>query len=110
MTETKTPGEFFEKALLNRFKPEKANGIDIIVQVDISGPNGGNWTVTVKDQKIDSKKGIHQSPTLSVEIAEKDFLDIINSRLSGEKAFFTGKIRFKGNIALALKLRDVGFL
>jgi putative sterol carrier protein len=30
--------------------------------------------------------------------------------MSGEKAFMTGKLQFKGNIALALKLREVGFL
>ena len=108
--ETKTPKEFFEKTLPNRFKPEKVKGIDIIVQVGISGPNGGDWTVAIKDQKIDAKEGTHESPTLTVGMAEADFMDIINSRLSGEKAFFTGKIKFKGNASLALKLRDIGFL
>ena len=39
-----------------------------------------------------------------------DFLDLVNDKLSAEKAFFTGKIQFKGNIAVALKLRDAGFL
>jgi putative sterol carrier protein len=43
-------------------------------------------------------------------MTERDFLDIVNSKLSGEKAFFTGKIKFKGNITLALKLKEVGFL
>jgi len=110
MMETKTPKEFFEKTLPKRFKPEKAKGIDIIVQVSISGPNGGDWAVTIREQKIDAKEGTRESPTLTVGIAETDFMDIINSRLSAEKAFFTGKIKFKGNISLALKLRDMGFL
>jgi putative sterol carrier protein len=43
-------------------------------------------------------------------MAETDYMDMVNSRLSGEKAFLTGKLHFKGNIALALRLREAGFL
>ena len=37
MMETKTPKEFFEKALPARFKPEKAAGIDVIAQLNVTG-------------------------------------------------------------------------
>jgi hypothetical protein len=47
VTEAKTPKEFFEKILPMRFKPEKAAGVDVTVQVNIAGPNGGDWTVTI---------------------------------------------------------------
>ena len=110
MTEAKTPKEFFEKVLPSRFKPDKAADIDVTVQVKITGPNGGNWAVTIKNQKLEVKEGTHPSPTLSLEMAETDYIDLINGKMSGEKAFFTGKLRFKGNIALALKLRETGFL
>jgi len=110
MNEAETPREFLEEILPNRFNPDKAKGVDVIVQVNISGPNGGNWTVAIKDQKIEAKEGTHESPTLTIAMTERDFLDIVNSKLSGEKAFFTGKIKFKGNITLALKLKEVGFL
>jgi putative sterol carrier protein len=43
-------------------------------------------------------------------MAEADYIDLINGKMSGEKAFFTGKLRFKGDIGLALKLRETGFL
>ena len=110
MTEAKTPRDFFEKVLPSRFKPDKAADIDVTVQVKITGSNGGNWAVTIKNQKLDVKEGTHPSPTLSLEIAETDYIDLINGKISGEKAFLTGKLRFKGNIALALKLRETGFL
>jgi putative sterol carrier protein len=110
VTEAKTPKEFFEKVLPSRFKPDKAADIDVTVQVKITGPNGGNWAVTIKNQKLEVKEGTHPSPTLSLEMAETDYIDLINGKMSGEKAFFTGKLRFKGNIALALKLRETGFL
>ena len=108
--EVKTPREFFKKALPARFKPEKTKGIDVTAQVNIGGSNGGEWTVTIRDQKMEVREGTHQSPTLVIGMAEADFTDLVNGKLSTEKAFFTGKIKFKGNITVALKLRDAGFL
>ena len=110
MTEAKTPKEFFEKALPARFKPEKAAGIDVTVQVNITGPNGGDWVVTIKNQQLEVKEGTDPSPALAVKMAEADYLDLVNGRMSGEKAFFTGKLKVQGNISLALKLRETGFL
>jgi len=110
VTEAKTPKEFFEEVLPRRFKPDKALGIDVTVQVNITGPNGGDWVVTIKNQKLEVKEGTHPSPTLELNMAETDYMDLINGKMSGEKAFLTGKLRFKGNIALALKLRETGFL
>jgi len=110
VTDTKTPKEFFEKVLPIRFKPEKAAGIDVTVQVNITGPKGGDWVVTIKNQKLEVKEGTHPSPTLELKMAEADYMNLINGKMSGEKAFMTGKVKFKGNIGLALRLRETGFL
>ncbi len=108
--EAKTPREFFEKLLPSRFNSDKAKGVDVIVQINITGPNGGEWAVTIRDQKLEVREGIHPSPTLVLSMAETDYMDMVNGRLSGEKAFLTGKLKFKGNIALALRLKEIGFL
>jgi putative sterol carrier protein len=110
MMEAKTPKEFFEKILPSRFNPSKAQGVDVTVQVNITGPNGGAWTVTIKDQKLKAQEGTHPSPTIAISMAEAEYMDIVNGKMSAEKAFLTGKIQFKGNIALALKLKEMGFL
>ena len=108
--EAKTPKEFFEKVLPTRFNPNESKGVDVTVQINITGPNGGEWTVTIKDQKIEVKEGTHSSPTLMINMAETDYMDVVNGRMSGEKAFLNGRLRVKGNLALALKLREAGFL
>ena len=107
--ESKTPKEFFEKTLPARFKADKAAGIDVVAQLNITGADGGDWVVTIREQKLQVKAGTIASPTLKLKMAEKDFMDIVNGKLSTEKAFFTGKINFEGNLNLALKLRDAGF-
>jgi putative sterol carrier protein len=110
MPESKTPKEFFEKDLSARFKPEKAKGVDVTAQVSISGSNGGDWTITIKNQQLQVVPGIHDTPVLVLKASETDFMDIINGKLSAERAFFSGRINFKGNITVALKLRDAGLL
>lgn len=110
LMEAKTPKEFFEKVLPNRFNPNKTKGVDVTVQIDIAGPSGGEWTVTIKDQKLEVKEGTHPSPTLVINMAAKDYMDVVNGKMSGEKAFLTGKLRLKGNLVLAMKLREAGFL
>ena len=110
MMEAKTPNEFFEKALSARFKPDKAAGIDVIAQLNLIGSDGGDWVVIIKDQKLQVTKGTQPSPALTLKITVNDFMNIVNGKLSAEKAFFTGKIHFKGNLSLALKLKDAGFL
>jgi putative sterol carrier protein len=108
--QAQTPQEFFNTILPQRFKPEKAAGINVVAQVNISGPEGSSWTVTIRDQKMTVKEGVDPNPELTLKMNPTDFLDLVNQKLSAEKAFFTGKIQFKGNIAVALKLKDAGFL
>ena len=108
--EVKSPREFFDNALPARFKPEKAKDIDVVTQINITGPDGGNWTVTIKDQKLQVIEGVATSPSLTLKMNENDFMDLVNERLSAEKAFFTGRIQFRGNIATALELKEAGFL
>jgi len=109
VNETRTPKEFFEM-LPSKFKPDKAAGIDVIVQISINGSNGGDWIVTIENQKLRAKEGIHPSSMLELKMEESDFMDLINGKISSEKAFMTGKIKFKGNIGLALRLKQTGFL
>jgi putative sterol carrier protein len=71
---------------------------------------GGSWVIKIKDQKISLEEGTEPLATLTLQASDSDFMDIVNHNLSPEKAFFTGKIKFKGNLSVALKLKDVGIL
>ncbi len=108
--ESKTPQEFFETALPARFNPEKAKGINITVQINLTGNNPTNWAITLKDQKIQAVQGTIAEPTMTLKTSENDFLDLVNGKISAEKAFFSGKVNFKGDITTALKLKESGFL
>jgi putative sterol carrier protein len=106
----KTPREFFEKTLPEKFDAAKAGNLDAVIQMNLTGPNGGDWTIAVKDQKMVIKEGNEQSPGISVKMADTDFVDLINGKLNAVSAFMSGKIQFKGSMSLGLKLIDMGIL
>ena len=108
--EANTTQEFFKEILPKRFKPEKAKGVNVTVQVTIINGEQENWITSIKDQIMKVDEGIYPEPELTLKMSKKDFLDLVNGKISAEKAFFSGKINFKGNITLALKLREAGFL
>jgi putative sterol carrier protein len=39
-----------------------------------------------------------------------DYVSMANGKLSGERAFMMGKLKFKGSLAMALKLKGLGIL
>jgi putative sterol carrier protein len=110
MMETKTPKQFLEEILPNKFKPEKAADFDVTAQLNLTGPNGGCWILTLKNQKLKVTEGTHPSPTLTLTVADSDFMDLVNGKLKTTQAFFGGKIHLSGNLILALKLKDAGLL
>jgi len=110
MMEAKTPKQFLEEILPSKFKPEKAANFDVVAQLNLTGPNGGNWVIVLKNHTLSVTKGSHPSPLLTITIAEADFMDLVNGKLKATEAFLNGKIRFNGNFSLALKLRDAGIL
>ncbi len=108
--EAQTPKEFIETSAPKRFKPEKAVNVDIVAQLNLTGPMGGSWVIKIKEQKISIIEGTEPLATLTLQASDSDFMDIVNHKLSPEKAFFTGKVKFKGNLSVALKLKDTGIL
>jgi putative sterol carrier protein len=106
----KSPKEVFEKVMPQKFNAAKAAGIDTVIQMSFTGENAGDWIITVKDQKMEIKPGVHSSPAITVKMKDTDFVDMATGKLSGERAFMTGKLKFKGDMSAAMKLRDLGIL
>jgi putative sterol carrier protein len=108
--EIKTPKEFFEKILPTKFKPDKAEGFNAVAQVNLTGAMGGNWIITVKNQKIDTKEGVDANPDITLKMTDMDFVALVNGKLNAVTAFMTGKLEFNGSMSTGLKLLDMGFM
>lgn len=108
--EVQTPKEFFEKVLPGKLDMSKTAGLDAVIQINLTGPNGGNWIVTIKDQKLDVQQGESPTPSITIKMVDSDYVDMVNGKLSGERAFMTGKLKFRGSMAIGMKLKSIGFL
>jgi putative sterol carrier protein len=88
------------------FVPEKAAGIEAVVQYNLTGDQGGDWIINIGDDKCTVEKGVAESPRLTLIAEAADYLDIITGKLNAMSAFAGGKLKLKGDLNLAMKLMD----
>lgn len=97
----------FFSELERRIDPKRTAGITAVFQFTITGDECGEWFVQFSDGVPSVKMGTHENPNLSLTVDGKDWLDIINGRLNAQVAFLTGKLKLRGDIALAMKLQSL---
>jgi putative sterol carrier protein len=103
------PKDIIEKEIAAKFKarPDKAAAVNAVVVLEITGANGGTWTVDCTKPGGEVKTGGSASAKLTVTMLDTDFSDMFEGRLNPQAAFLGGKVKVKGDIALALKLGNI---
>jgi len=84
------------------FSPERARGIDTVIQIEVIGE--GDYNITIRDQKISFAVGKAPGARLTLRGKSHDLIDIFHRKLDPATAFFQGKLSVKGDTGLALKL------
>ncbi len=101
--------DVFERQLPARLaaKPDVVAKINALYQFNISGPEGGSWSVdcTAPGGKI--SPGTAPAARCTVAATDKDFLSIVNGKLNPQMAFMSGKLRIQGDMGLAMKLQQI---
>jgi NAD(P)-dependent dehydrogenase (short-subunit alcohol dehydrogenase family)/putative sterol carrier protein/acyl dehydratase len=80
------------------FQADKASGVDVVFQYRITGPDGGEWHVIIKDGTCEVTKGEHGSPTTTIIMSDEDFLSLIQGKLNAMQAFTSGKLKIEGDL------------
>jgi putative sterol carrier protein len=89
------------------FMPEKAAGLDAVIQFKFTGAEAGDWYAVIKDGKVDVSKGEHASPKMTLTADSADYVKIFTGELDGMQAFMQGKIKLAGDLNLAMKLTQM---
>ena len=103
---TLTVSELMEK-MPGAFIPEKAQGVDAVIQFKFTGAEAGEWNATIQEGKVDVSRGTHPSPKMTLSADSSDYVKIFTGELDGMQAFMQGKIKPAGDLNLAMKLMQM---
>jgi putative sterol carrier protein len=87
--------------------PAKAASMNAVYQFDLTGDDGGQYHIILKDGKGEAGPGAPENPNITITMAANDFVDLSSGKLDGTMAFMSGKIKIKGDMGLAMKLQSV---
>ncbi len=73
-----------------RFGQIRLPCVDVVFQYRISGTQGGEWFVSVKEGSCQVEQGTHEKPTTTIIMSDEDFLSLISGKLNAMQAFTTG--------------------
>ena len=99
-----TVTELMTETIKTAFIPEKAAGVDTVIQFKFTGSQASEWYVIVKDQKCQSIPGIHPSPKMTMTVDSDDYVKMSIGEMDATMAFLKGKVKVAGDMSVALKM------
>ncbi|NXR97235.1 HSDL2 protein, partial [Oxylabes madagascariensis] len=79
-----------------------------VFQFELSGDGGGTWYIDLKTKG--GGAGFGKPPVAAdvvMSMSSADFVKMFTGKLKPTLAFMSGKLRIKGNMALAIKLEKM---
>ena len=104
--ENSVPQDVFD-GMRESFRPQKAQGVHARYQWELSGPNGGQWWIEVKNGKFEMGRGKIENPDVTFIASDKSWVALSNGKLKGTWAVLTGRLKVRGSQALARKLDEL---
>ena len=101
-----TPEDIFT-AMPAQLDQNAAKGVNATIQFNLSGDNGGQWYVAIKDGTAAVTKGTAPSANMTMSMAANDYVDMTTGKLNGQMAFMSGKLKISGDMGLAMKMQTL---
>ena len=94
-------------AMVDRFIPEKADGINATIAFDLSGDNGGSFWIRVADGVAEFGEGARSDAAMTVKASADDWHAVATGQTNAMQAFMTGKLKIMGDMGLAMKMQTM---
>ena len=103
------PSEFFlhwvpEAVATDAERQAKLADTRATVVFDLSGPDGGFYTVLIDQGRVEGREGAAEDPDLCVHLDVATWRRLNRGETSAPEAALKRKLRFEGNFLLGLKL------
>ncbi len=104
-----TPKEYFEQKVPENLKTkgDKITSINAVYEFNLTGPNGGVWSLDLKTPEGKVIEGSTGKADCTITMEDENFVKLVSGQLNAQMAFMTGKLKVAGNMGLALKLTSV---
>ncbi len=99
--------ETFMSKMPDAFIPDKAQGLDVIIQFKFTGAEAGEWFAIIKEGKCTVERGANPLPKMTLTADSNDYIKILTGELDGMQAFMKGKLKISGDLNLAMKLTQI---
>lgn len=86
------------------FRPERAGRADVVVQFQLSGEDGGDWYMTIKNRSCTVTEGLAGSANATLRMSASDYVALATGKLGSMKAFTSGKVKASGDISLLQRM------
>ena len=97
------PREWFD-TIDKRFDPHAARGLNTVFQFQLSGEEGGNWHIEVKDGCCKAVEGIHGLPTVTMKLSAENYVKLAQGDVNGMMLYLKGRMKIEGNRGSSIKL------
>jgi putative sterol carrier protein len=96
--------EYFA-TLEDRFEPSAAKDLHAIFQFVLSGPNACAYHVEVDDGSMKLQNGRATKADVTISASAEDYIKVVNGELGGVGAVMASKMKVRGNLALANRMK-----
>ena len=86
------------------FLPEKAGTAKALIQLNLTGEDGGIWVVDINNGQCQIREEEAENPDVTVTMNAKEFAALYQNKLNPVQAFMSGKIKVSGNVGMVMQL------
>lgn len=101
-----TPADIFAH-LPENVDSSKLEGVNAKVVFDLSGDNGGAWTLSIDDGNASVAEGAAADAQATIKMSDSDYVAMTNGELNPMMAFMSGKIKVEGDMSTVMKLQSI---
>jgi len=87
------------------FNSAAAQDMNAVFQVNLK--EGDDYYLSIKDGSFELDTGTYDDPAVTLTTDKSTLKGIIDGGVNGMQAFMMGKIKFSGNMGLAMKLKEL---
>lgn len=88
------------ESIPDRFKKDKVNGTSLTVNFDISGDDGGQYSVVIADQACALHEGLNEAADCTISATDEVYRDVETGKINPEMAVMSGQLKVSNLMAM----------